>query len=403
MSALEEPAVAGPGETPRRRLWPPERSDYCDSATGARVIEWTKGPHKNQHLYFTSPSVTTDDRWLVFLSDRTGSPNLFAIDRRDGAIRQLSDNREGLLRSYVYPRGGERGLSKASPCLDAVRNLLYYVRDDRVYGASLDVEEEWEICRLPAGWVGGFSHISPDGCTLCLPVADPRAFMDRAESQWEQMRLVAPRMEREKLGTRIYLVNVVAGAAALAAEVPFWVTHVQFDPSGTGRIIFNREGFAAGGDHPPHHRIWCLEPDGSFRPLAPEPPGEWRSHENWAADGRSIVYHGGRGGTPFLAARTWEGELIQETQLDGLGFWHATGAADGRRLIVDRPNGFISIVDPGAAGPDQVRDLCRHDSVVEDQDAHPHPIATARGRSVVFTSVRAGNGNVYEVLLDEET
>ncbi|CAN5688601.1 hypothetical protein BH09VER1_BH09VER1_03810 [soil metagenome] len=369
---------------------------YIDPATGAKVRQWTDGPHNNQHLYFTSPSVTKDDRWLVFLSDRTGHPNLHAIDRRDGSTRQLSRNESGLLRSYVYPQGGRRGLSKASPCLDAERNRLYFIRDDMVCAVDLKSGAEREVSAMPAHWYGAFTHISPDGATLCIPCTDPRAFVDEAATQWEQMRKVPGRMARENLLTRIYLIDVATGDQRMAAEAPFWVTHVQFDPAGTGRILFNREGFQDDGDRPVHNRIWCLEPDGAWQPLSPEPPGEWRAHENWALDGQSIVYHGGREGRAFLASRTWEGELIFETSLDGIEFWHATGALDGRRLFVDRPDGFISQVDPFSR---EVVNICRHDSSVASQDAHPHPITTFTGTSLIFTSIRTGHGQVYEVSL----
>jgi oligogalacturonide lyase len=378
--------------------WPSERSTYLDPSTGASVTQWTRGSCKNQHLYFTSPSVTSDDRWLTFLSDRTGGPNLFAIDRRSGAIRRLSDNDNGLLRSYVYPLGGLRGLSKASPCLDADRNRLYYVQDDAVCVADLNDPESppRTICDLPAKWYGGFTHISPDGKTFCIPCTDPRAFADEADSQWKQMQLVPARMKAEHLVTRIYLVDVQTGAARIHAQVPFWVTHVQFDPLGTGRIVFNQEGILPKSGDPVDDRIWCLETDGTYRPLAPQAPGEWRSHENWAPDGKSIVYHGGNGNHAFVAARTWEGSLVHETSLDGMEFWHATGAPDGKRMFVDRRDGIISLVDPWATG-NRLVDLCRHDTTYDDQDAHAHPLATPTGRSVTFTSNRIGTCQIYEV------
>lgn len=379
---------------------PSEKTVLTDRDTGAEVIQWTRSDCTNQHLYFTSPSVTGDDRWLVFISDRSGNPNLHAIDRRDGSIRRFSENSRGLLHSYVYPKGGNHGLSKASPCLDPVRNRIFYIRDDVVCAADLDGDSagERKICEMPAGWYGAFTHISPDGKTLCVPCTDPRAFVDEADTQWTQMRKVPGRMERENLLSRIYWIDVPTGRMKIAAEIPFWVTHVQFDPAGTGCLVFNREGFSEGGDRPPPNRIWCLEPDGTFHPLSPELPGEWRSHENWAPDGKSIVYHGGRDGRTFLAARTWDGRLIREASLEGIEFWHATAAVDGRRLLVDRPDGYISMVDPDAV-ENRLFNICRHDSTVENQDAHPHPITTAGGRSLIFTSNRSGHCQIYEAAL----
>ncbi len=378
-------------------LLPPERTTYVDRDTGAKVTQWTTAPCTNQHLYFTSYSVTADDRWLTIISDRDGSPNLYAIDRRDGAFRRLSQNREGTLHSYVYPLGGAKGFSKVSPCLDPDRNQIYFIRDDVVYAVGLDDErpEERKVCELPAGWYGAYTHISPDGKTFCVPCTDPRAFADE-KTQWEQLGKVPPRIQKGGLKTRIYLIDVATGNARVAAEVPFWVTHVQFDPMGTGRIVFNLEGHHEGKGSPLPNRIWCLEADGQFHPISDEPAGEWRSHENWAPDGSSIVYHGVRDGKAFVAARTWEGKLLHETSLEGVEFWHATGALDGRRKFVDRRDGMISLLDPGAT-ENRLIDLCRHDTTYELQDAHAHPLTTPTGRSVVFTSISSGHCQVYEV------
>jgi len=177
--------------------FPSERTTYTDPDTGNTVTQWTSASCANHHLYFTSFSVTSDDRWLTFISDRSGHPNLYSINRADGTIRRLSNNKNGLLRSYVYPEGGLRGFSKSSPCLDPVRNRLFYIRDDSVYFTDLDEADpaEHEVCGLPAGWYGGYTHISPDGKTFCVPCADPRAFADE-KTQWEQLNKAPSRMEK---------------------------------------------------------------------------------------------------------------------------------------------------------------------------------------------------------------
>lgn len=385
---------------PLHNLFPSECSVAADPQTGARIIQWTRGPAKNQHLYFTSPSVTADDRWLTFISDRDGNPNLYAIDRRDGTFRQLSDNSNGLLRGYVYPQGGRKGLAKASPCLDAGRNQLYYIRNDAVYAISLEAPQAGErhVCDLPVGWYTAFTHISPDGQTLCVPIADPRAFAQPMQTQWEQLRRVPDLMQAGRMATRILLIDTASGGTRTLAAVPFWATHVQFDPAGSGRIILNKEGQCPETGIPLPDRVWCLETDGSFRPIASEAQGEWRSHENWSPDGRSIVYHGCRDGMPFVAARSWDGGLLHEASLEGIALYHAIGTNDGRRLLIDKHDGFIAMVDP-AARRDRVVNLCRHDTSMNDQDTHAHPIMTPTGRGVIFTSDRDGNCNVYEVML----
>ena len=83
----------------------------------------------NQLLYFTSSSLTADDRHLVFISDRTGNPNLFTRDLMTGNERQLTTNTEGVLKSYVYFDGHPyRGFGKGSVSLDAGKGIVYYLQ-----------------------------------------------------------------------------------------------------------------------------------------------------------------------------------------------------------------------------------------------------------------------------------
>lgn len=72
----------------------------------------TRGPGNNQLLYFTSTSLLCQNKGLVFISDRTGSPNLYWMDLETGEERALTAQSEGCLYSYVYfdeslPRGGK--------------------------------------------------------------------------------------------------------------------------------------------------------------------------------------------------------------------------------------------------------------------------------------------------------
>ena len=380
-------------------IYQPERTTFLDPDTKATVIQWTSAEVKNQHLYFTSPSVTADGRWLVFISERDGQPNLFTANRANGEIRRVSDNRRGLLRSYVYPQGGLQGLSKASPCLDANHNRIFYIQDQTVYAVDLDDEcrVPRAVWQLPENWYSAFNHVSPDGRTLCVPCTDPRAFLDKADTQWEQMDKVPLRMGEQGLKSRIYLIDIASGTSRLAAEVPFWVTHVQFDPAGSGRIVFNLEGF--GPDRKPlPGRIWCLDANGEVRPLAAEELGEWRTHENWSPDGKCIIYHGNKNNSNFLAARSWDGQLLWSVDMAGISVYHATGALDGKSLFADQPDGFISKINPFVTG-EKITHLCRHDTSIADQDAHAHPLITGDGKSLVFTSNKSGQCQVYEVIL----
>lgn len=95
-----------------------------------------------QLLYFTSTSLTTDDRRLVFMSDRTGHPNLFDRDLATGAERQLTQNAEGHLKSYVYFNGEPyRGFGRASVSLHAPSGTVYYLQGREIRRVDADGRE----------------------------------------------------------------------------------------------------------------------------------------------------------------------------------------------------------------------------------------------------------------------
>ncbi|TVR51109.1 MAG: hypothetical protein EA425_07945 [Puniceicoccaceae bacterium] len=380
---------------PPQPTFPSEKSNFPDPLTGRTVTRWTCGSSKDQHLYFTSFSVTVDNRWLVFLSERGGHPNLYALSRPEGALRPVSQNGKGLLRSYVYPYGGAHGLSKAGPVLDPARNRLFWIQDNAVWMGVLDeAGAPLRLASLPPGTWSAFTHVSPDGRYVCVPVTDERAFDPAMKSQGEQMRDTVARIRRHGWKSHILLLDTESGRIDTVAEVPFWVTHVQFDPAESGRILFNQEGGSI-----VRPRIWCLETNGSFRPLY-DPDAEkveWDSHENWDPRGGAVVYHGRIDEQPYLAARTWEGRLLYRHFLPpALDFLHATLTMDGRFLLIDCRDGVLARVDPSSGA---VEPLCRHDSSSREQDCHVHPITTPDAASVIFTSDRAGSVDVYEVSL----
>src|SRR5258706_14583433 len=71
--------------------WPPERTEYRDDATGARVIRLTNAACINHPLYYLTNSFTPDSKAIVFTSNRTGKYDLYRAEIETGAIRRLTD------------------------------------------------------------------------------------------------------------------------------------------------------------------------------------------------------------------------------------------------------------------------------------------------------------------------
>lgn len=371
-----------------------ERIELQDPSTGARVIRWTDHPATDQHLYFTSPSVTDDGRFLVFISDRDGHPNLYQLTRKNGRIHQLTDNQDGLLKSYVYPNGTSRGLSKASPCLDSSRKLLYFNQSNRIFSIHLGSGRKKHIHNLPAGWITAFTHVSQSGKLLCVPITEPQHFTAPARHQGEQMRHIGEIEKNNTVNSKILIIDTQNGHLVQAIDVPFWVTHVQFNPTDDTQVIFNHEGLR---ENIPQ-RIWALNlSTGKFRPLFEQDHNLWCTHENWLPSGRGIVFHGGDRNDPdamFIACRDWNGNPIFNYSFTNLEIVHAIATQVDARVLVDQRNGWISLIDTSS---NHIIKLCELHTDFRTQDSHAHPVQTPTGNSIVFTSNQNGACNIYEV------
>ena len=147
----------------------------ADKTTVEPVCVTAGPPANDQLLYFTSTSLLADDRRLVFLSDRTGHPNVFLRDTKTGEERQLTRNDEGWLKSYVYFDGQPyRGFGRASVSVDPERGVVYFIQGRKI--CAVDTQGRQRVlAEYPEGQMTAFTHVSADGTRLCVPTTDARA------------------------------------------------------------------------------------------------------------------------------------------------------------------------------------------------------------------------------------
>jgi len=97
-----------------------------------------------QLLYFTGSSLSRDDKSLFLISDRDGLPNVIVRDLATGTERALTQNRNGVMKSYVYfDCNPGKGLSKASVCLDADRSVVYFIQDNTICKVGMRTAPRW--------------------------------------------------------------------------------------------------------------------------------------------------------------------------------------------------------------------------------------------------------------------
>jgi len=382
----------------------------------------------DQLLYFTSPSLTADDRHLVFISDRTGHPNLFTRDLATGAQRRLTANTEGFLKSYVYFDGNPyRGFGKASVSLDVHRGLVYYIEGRRICVSTLEGETR-TLAQTPAGQMTAYTHLSADGRLLCVPTTDARALDGDRKLERSPEYNVDERIRSEGLSSFIRIYDTATGREIACERIPrAWVTHVQFSPCDASRILYNHEWTV---DDRGIRRLWLWDREG-HRPLRSEGEGRDRmdyvTHEMWEPDGKGIVYHGchvrsaspdfpnlqqfvGRvtpdGGDPVEIAvpRPWgryghytignRGDLVTD------GYYEeADDAAPERKTWGAMDGGaWITCLKADWANRSlRWMPLCRHGSSWNWQDCHPHPVFNHAADAVFFTSDREARRAIYRV------
>jgi Tol biopolymer transport system component len=378
----------------------------------------------DQLLYFTSTSVLPNDSGLVFISDRTGHPNLFFLDFRSKKEHQLTANAEGKLKSYVYFDGNPyRGFGKASVSLDPDRGLIYYIQGRQIRSVNLEGKSR-TLAELPAGQMTAFTHVSTDGTRLCVPTTDARALDDENPLPAAKPDYgVDERIQAEGLSSYLRIYDTATGREIQTAPVPrAWVTHVQFSPIDREKILYNHEWVMS---HWGTRRMWLWDGSKHLQLRQETAPGDtparsrndWTCHEMWERDGSAIIYHGtydkaaaALGGVAYLGRIQADGTGVKEIAFppDWGQYGHFTVGKPGQ-LVTDGyyrteerdecwAGRWLSLLKVNwEQGKIDWTSLARHGSSWSSQDAHPHPIIDEKCENVYFTSDREGNRAIYRL------
>jgi hypothetical protein len=365
----------------------------------------------NQLLYFTSPSLTANDKHLVFISDRTGNPNLFTRDLVTGAERQLTTNTEGVLKAYVYFDGTPyRGFGKGSVSLDPKSGTTYFIQGREIRAVTLDGRQR-VLAVLPTNHMTAFTHVSSDGKRLCVPTTDARALDDDKQLKGKPSYDIDQRVQREHLVSNIRVFDTATGKQIACEPVTnAWITHVQFSPVNPDLILYNHEWCSQSGIR----RMWLWDGKNHLR-LRMEGEGrhrdDWTCHEMWERDGSAIIYHGN-----FTNGISYVGRVLP----DGSGRVEIPLPADWKRY------GHFTVGNPGEMVTDGCYEtagdsgkwagawisrlkvdwsaqriewlpLARSGSSWKSQDEHPHPVFSHAADAIWFTSDKDGKRAVYRL------
>lgn len=337
-------------EAPRQRLNDPE--------TGIAFEVLTGGVGNNRHIYFNRANFTYDGSYAIFLSDRTGSWQVYAYDLVDQRLRRLTN----------------ASLDPGRPSIDPCRPLLYYTQGNAVHRLRTDTLEETVV----------YCHPTPEGGTFLL--------MDiSGDGQYLGFMEIGP-YERAADGTADFVRRYEARPLS-----SFWIAtsdgakvwkvheeqrhlqHLLFNPVDPTTLLFCYEGPWDRVEQ----RMWLMKWDGTqIRPLRyQETPDLAIGHEVWLADGRHVDYVRRQIGQPTAVCRI-DIRTGVERVLTLYGYSHFISDRSGTRIVGDDAD-YVTLLDVPSG---EITPLVRHNQALTIANTlyHPHPAFSPDGRRIIF-------------------
>ena len=219
--------------------FPSEWTRYPDPATELDVLRLTDPEHTSMLPAWYNRAIARNSSFLVYCSDRTGTPQAFRMDLKAGGTRQLTeaDNLDG-----------------ASLTLTPDNRSFCYFAGRALIVTNLTTLHERQLYQIPDGWerCPGMS-VGPDGTHVTF-----------AERQGEKSRL--------------RMVTFMQGAARTVVEAPFPIADPIHRPM-RAQILYRQ------GDD----TLWLVNLDGQQAHKLKTADGRIGA-ANWAPDGKTTLY-----------------------------------------------------------------------------------------------------------------
>lgn len=395
--------------------FPSERKEVIDPVTGQKLIFLTSKPHGDSKIYQTHPQWTSDGQWIIFRSGLVPGEAM-AVNEKSGDIVQVTEGGyTGMLNiaqksmKLYFMQNAEGKTSKVKNALQSLQIVevdLAKVFADSEAGKMKAAKHYQRICGTTPPEIGAGGDMALD-----------------ADEEWVYFRIGKAEAARhlpegtkieEAFGPRgmgagpsgIGAMNIKTGALKHVISVPFQVGHIQANLWNPGEIIFCWE---TGGKSP--QRTWTVMSDGGgLRPLYPEAPYEWVTHEAVISkDEVAIAIMGHRKinamsiendkanpgqeaewgptgtrekptGLGIVNLRTREMIIAGQTK-SGSGLWHVHGSSDGKWAVGDDFARNIYLINRHT---NEMKLLSTgHRTTAAD---HPHPTFSRDGKKIQIQS-----------------
>lgn len=333
----------------RGEILPTEARRYADPSTDATVVRLTDPAHRSWLPAWPGRTIGRRGGFLIYASDRSGTPQAYRLDLKTGQSRGLSEA-ANLVPDSLSLTPDERGFC--------------YLDADALTSASFSNLRTRDVYRLAAGYEPGTGfHLSDDG-------------------------LYAVLVERKGTSSRVRLVATRTGSAVTLAES-------QSDELSRPLIRPKRAGimYRRGKDE-----LWVVNFDGAQnRKLRVADGGTGPAF--WSADGRAILYLNYPSDPKLLHNIR---EFVPDTNED-------RAVANTTQFAAFGGNGDSNVF-VGASGSKAspyvlllVRSVKRELTLCEHHSSDPagvNPLFSPNSQRIFFQSDRDGKMAIYTMVVD---
>jgi len=399
------------------KRYAPEKQVLIDRITGIPITALTASPAKDFTLYQTHPQWTSDGKYIIFRSNRTGNSTLrhglsqvFAVDEVTGDIIQLTDG-PGVITGtgalfvarksmhFYYFRGNPGEPRKFIEL--KLDSLLSDSKSGTMKPAS---SYERVIMTIPDIMtdVGAFTLDATEKCAYLSGLAKDFPQASSAPAGARAKEVAASGQEA------IWKIDLQSGQLSRVIDLPAGLSlhHMQANPWVPGEIEY-----ADGRSNAPQ-RTWLVNADGSRnRPLYKETEGEWVRHEVWvdanhmyfevqksnilyAAKGERIESSASRPTGIFsINVRTSEVKVLGQLDREGEeGFEHCHGSSDGKWAVADTYRGDLYLINVRTG--EQTLLTTGH----KMKPDHTHPTFSPDNKRIVIQSGLLSDGKTLNIM-----
>lgn len=367
----------------------PESRTFYDWRTGTCIRQVTSASTHHHHPFFIIPAYDDAMQRLIFVSNRTGIPQIFAEERATAELRQLTD-RSDLGEWSVHPSHDGKA--------------VFFTAGTSGWRLDLETLEERELvnfdvaCKSKLAVKSAATAMKDEGM---VAAAMGTTALSHDDKWWAVKFNIGKEAALAIIDTDTGKHDIILQRDSIA--------HLQFCPDDANLLYY------AG---PLTDRVWVIHRDGSGnRRLYAQniEKNEWITHETWIPGTRELAFVDWPRGVRCINVDTGA-----ERQVTTFNAWHAISNPTGTCMVADTnfPDIGIQIFDP-RDGIGEPQTLCYPGAssigehwngpfpyadgpiqVYAPQHTHPHPSFSPDGQHVVFTSDRSGYAQIYEATLN---